>query len=98
MDQDAYNHRNTHIYVRVSTNDNSLIETVFDVNIFKPNTYDRNKRLRDATCDIDEKSHINTLTLSNKDWIQFLKIMKAPVRINPNLKQASQYYNDAKDI
>lgn len=84
---------NTHMNFRMSAQDKKIIETAAKLKGLKPNTYARQRLLEVAEKDIAEKTQLNTLILSDKDWEQFMAIMGAPVRINKNLKEAISDFN-----
>lgn len=79
---------NSHLNFRMSSHDKKLIEVAATLNGMKPQTYARQKILEAAEKDIIEKEHLNSIVMSNQDWECFMDVMKAPVIINKNLKNA----------
>lgn len=79
---------NCHLNVRMSSEDKRIIETAARLKGFKPNTYARMRLVEIAEKDIAEVTRPNTLSLSQKDWEQFVAIMEAPMEENKNLKIA----------
>ncbi len=90
--QHQHHSMDSHMNFRMSSEDKLIIETAAKLKGFKPNTYARMKLLEIAEKDISEVTRLNNLTLSKKDWEQFVAIMEAPVVENKNLKKAVQEF------
>ena len=83
----------SHINFRMSSQDKKVIEMAASLKGYKPNTYARQKLLEIAQKDILEMSQIHSLILNEKEWLQFVAIMEAPLQLNDNLKKAIQDFN-----
>jgi uncharacterized protein (DUF1778 family) len=80
----------------MSSKDKKIIEAAAKLKGLKPNTYARQKLLEVAEKDIAEMSRINSITLNQNEWAQFVKIMEEPIKINKNLKDAVNLFNKIK--
>lgn len=86
----------SHMNFRMSSKDKKIIEAAAKLKGLKPNTYARQKLLEVAEKDIAEMSRINSITLNQNEWAQFVKIMEEPIKINKNLKDAVNLFNKIK--
>lgn len=84
----------SHMNFRMSSRDKKIIETAAKLKGLKSQTYVRQKLIESAEKDIAAMNQINALILSEQDWQQFIYIMDAPIRINENLRNAIEHFDD----
>src|SRR5690242_16804832 len=84
----SQHHLDTHLNFRMSSEDKQYIEMAAQFKGLRPNTYARKRLLEAAKRDIEEMNQQKPLKLTDAEWEAFLDVMKAPIKVNANLKKA----------